>query len=209
MRKWIFKSIGLPFGQFVSNPARPTNDGVSWKSSLTGRRYFFWGRASSMWAPTFSLKLLLFIWTMASVQHKVFQNVRSTCCLSGLIFVAKKCKCHIWLPIQVICWLGIICDFKNNRLFIPPEKISQFFYELVEVTSCSSVSARKLAHVTGTLLSHKTAKHRNSYFFQLFFFLNTKTHKETNSADNGSVEKFVASATRVSRRGCLDAQSIH
>ena len=29
------KNIGLPFGQFVSNPARPTNDGVSWKSSMT------------------------------------------------------------------------------------------------------------------------------------------------------------------------------
>ena len=45
--------------------------------------------------------------------------------------------------------------------------------------------------------------------FSNFFFLNTETHKETNSADTGSVEKFVSSATRVSRRGCLDAQSIH
>ena len=34
-------------------------------------------------------------------------------------------------------------------------------------------------------------------FFQLFFFLNTETHKETNSAHIGSVEKFVASAKRV------------
>ena len=41
-----------------------------------------------------------------------------------------------------------------------------------------------------------TPKHRNSYFFQ-HFFLNTETHKETNSADIGSVEKFVASAKRV------------
>ena len=45
--------------------------------------------------------------------------------------------------------------------------------------------------------------------FSDFFFLNTKTHKETNSADIGSAQKFVASAKRVSRRGCLDVQSIH
>ena len=54
-----------------------------------------------------------------------------------------------------------------------------------------------------TLLNNETA------IFSNFFFLNTETHKETNSADNGSVEKFVASARRVSRsaRGCLDVQS--
>ena len=53
-------------------------------------------------------------------------------------------------------------------------------------------------------------KQRNTEtIFSNFFFLNTETHKETNSADIGSVEKFVASAKRVSRRGCLDVQSIH
>ena len=54
-------------------------------------------------------------------------------------------------------------------------------------------------------------KQRNNEtaIFSNFFFLNTETHKETNSADIGSVEKFVASAKRVSRRGCLDVQSIH
>ena len=39
--------------------------------------------------------------------------------------------------------------------------------------------------------------------------IHTETQKETNSADISSVEKFVASAKRVSRRGCLDVQSIH
>ena len=58
------------------------------------------------------------------------------------------------------------------------------------------------------LLNNETPRHRNSetaIFFQLFF-LNTESHKETNSADIGSVEKFMASAKRVSRRGCLDVQ---
>ena len=57
----------------------------------------------------------------------------------------------------------------------------------------------------------ETAKQRNNEtgIFSNFLFLNTETHNETNSADIGSVEKFVASAKRVSRRGCLDVQSIH
>ena len=65
--------------------------------------------------------------------------------------------------------------------------------------------------VNWALLNHETPKQRNNekaIFFQLFF-LNTETHKETNSADIGSVEKFMASEKRVSRRGCLDVQSIH
>ena len=57
----------------------------------------------------------------------------------------------------------------------------------------------------------ETRKQRNNEtgISSNFFFLNTETHKETNSADIGSVEKFAASAKRVSRRGCLDVQSIH
>ena len=44
-----------------------------------------------------------------------------------------------------------------------------------------------------------STKQRNSEtaIFSNFFFLNTETHKETHSADIGSVEKFVASAKRV------------
>ena len=40
-------------------------------------------------------------------------------------------------------------DFKNNRMFIPPEKISRIFYELLEVMSC-----RKLARVTRRIVSN-------------------------------------------------------
>ena len=39
-------------------------------------------------------------------------------------------------------------------MFIPPEKISRIFCELVEVTSCRSVSTRKLARVTGRIISN-------------------------------------------------------
>ena len=77
--------------------------------------------------------------------------VRSDLFKSG--FVLNKCKCQ-WVPVQVICWLGIVWDFKNNRMFIPPEKVSRFFCELSEVMSCRSVSARKLARVTGRIVSN-------------------------------------------------------
>ena len=29
-------------------------------------------------------------------------------------FVLNNCKCQ-WVPVQVICWLGTVWDFKNNR----------------------------------------------------------------------------------------------
>ena len=48
----------------------------------------------------------------------------------------------------------------------------------------------------------ETGKQQNSYFFKLFFL------EHRNSADIGSVQKSVASAKRVSRRGCLDVQWI-
>ena len=47
--------------------------------------------------------------------------VRSHLFKSG--FVPNKCKCQ-WVPVQVIGWLGIVWDLKNNRVFIPFEKFS-------------------------------------------------------------------------------------
>ena len=38
-------------------------------------------------------------------------------------------------------------------MFIPPEKISRTFQDVVEIMSCRSVSARKLARVTGRIIS--------------------------------------------------------
>ena len=63
-------------------------------------------------------------------------------------FVANKDKCQ-WFPLQVICWLGILWDFKNNRMFIPPGKISGILEEVVEIMSCCSISARNLARAKG------------------------------------------------------------
>ena len=72
------------------------------------------------------------------------------------------------------------------------------------------VLARRLPLFICICLWHITKQRiTETAIFSNFFFLNTETHKETNSADIGSVEKFVASAKRVSRRGCLDVQSIH
>ena len=39
-------------------------------------------------------------------------------------------------------------------MFRPPEKISRVFYELLEVMSCRSVSARKFVRVTGRIVSN-------------------------------------------------------
>ena len=84
-----------------------------------------------------------------SEEHSLL--VRSDLFKSG--FVPNKCKCQ-WVPVQIICWLGIVWDFKNNRMFIPSEKVSRIFCELSEVMSSRSVSARKLARVTGRIVSN-------------------------------------------------------
>jgi len=63
-------------------------------------------------------------------------------------------SCCQWFPLQVICWLGIFWDFKNNRMFIPPEKISGILEEVVEIMSCCTISVRNLAHVTGRIISN-------------------------------------------------------
>ena len=87
--------------------------------------------------------------------------VRSDLFKSG--FVPNKCKCQ-WVPVQVIVW-----DFKNNRMFIPPEKVSRMFCELSEVMSSRSVSARKLARVTGRIVKalHRLIECRNGWDAQV------------------------------------------
>lgn len=67
-------------------------------------------------------------------------------------FVANKDK-RQWVSLQVICWLGSFRDFKNNCMFIPPEKMSGILEEVVEIMSCYSVSASNLACVTGRIIS--------------------------------------------------------
>jgi len=81
-------------------------------------------------------------------QHSLL--VQSDLFKSG--FVPNKDKCQ-WVPIQVICWLGIFWDFKNNCMFIPLGKISGILDEVVEIMSCKRVSVRKLARVTGRIIS--------------------------------------------------------
>ena len=77
--------------------------------------------------------------------------VRSDLFKSG--FVANKGKCQ-WVPVEVICWLGIFWDFKNSGMFTPPEKILGILEEVVEIMSCCSISARNLARVTGRIISN-------------------------------------------------------
>lgn len=76
--------------------------------------------------------------------------IRSDLVRSG--FVPNKGKCQ-WIPIQIICWLGIFWDFKNNCTFTPPENISCIIQEVTEIMSHRGVSALKLARVTGRIVT--------------------------------------------------------
>ena len=60
--------------------------------------------------------------------------VRSDLFKSG--FVPNKCKCQ-WVPVQVICWLGIVWDFKKQSYVYTSRKgFSNFF-----------ANCQKLCHV--------------------------------------------------------------
>ena len=80
--------------------------------------------------------------------HQIFSmceeqssRVRSDLVSSG--FVPNKDKCQ-WIPVQIICWLGICWDFKSNSLSTPPEKISGTFADVTGILSCRKTTDRNL-----------------------------------------------------------------
>ena len=94
---------------------------------------------------------------MVSLQHKVFRNVRSTHCLSGLISfdlaLYPTCVSINGSPFRSFAgW--VFLGLQKQSYVSPPEKISRIFYELLDVMSCRNVSARKLARVTGRIVSN-------------------------------------------------------
>ena len=86
---------------------------------------------------------------MVSLQHKVFRNVRSTHCLSGLIsFILGL------FPTSVSVNGSPLRSFAGWVYLYLPKRFLEFFNELLEVMSSRSVSASKLARVTGRIVSN-------------------------------------------------------
>ena len=114
--------------------------------------------------------------------------------------------CFVTLLLSKLCTCAYTYDFPSE----PNNQQCHMALQIQELQQKKSIKQPVKKDVTKPRNS-ETPKQRNNetaIFFQLFF-LNTETHKDTNSADIGSLEKFVASAKRVSRLGYLDVQSIH
>ena len=67
-------------------------------------------------------------------------------------FVPNKDKC-MWIPSQLLRWLGFHWDFARGLLSIPEDKISVLLSSIREVSSSRVVTARMLAQVTGRIIS--------------------------------------------------------
>ena len=67
-------------------------------------------------------------------------------------FVTNKDQC-MWIPVQLIRWLGFHWDFARSLLSIPEDKISVLLASVRELSSSRVVTVRMLAQVTGRIIS--------------------------------------------------------
>ena len=68
-------------------------------------------------------------------------------------FVANTQK-SIWAPVQSLRWLGYRWDLKHNLLTVPEDKIDKLLVSIDYALSQSSLPARQLASVTGSIISN-------------------------------------------------------
>ena len=72
--------------------------------------------------------------------------------LISSVVVPNTDKC-MWIPTQLLRWLGFHWDFARGLLSIPEDKISVFLVSIREVSSSRVVTSRILAQVTGCIVS--------------------------------------------------------
>ena len=62
-----------------------------------------------------------------------------------------------WAPVQSLRWLGYRWDLKDNLLTLPEDKIDKLLVSIDNALSESSLPARQLASVTGSIISNMLA----------------------------------------------------
>ena len=82
-----------------------------------------------------------------SVAQSTASAVRSDLANAGVVANEEK---SIWVPTQVLEWLGIVWDLSRGRIFIPHRRIVKLLRALLSLKSGSrSVTPRAVASVTG------------------------------------------------------------
>jgi len=82
---------------------------------------------------------------------KVAKFVKETLIKSGLVPSDKS----IWEPVKILTWLGITVDLNKNMFFIPTRRIERILSLLEKVLATAYVSPRRLASLTGMIMSCK------------------------------------------------------
>ena len=86
-----------------------------------------------------------------SVAQSTASAVRSDLANAGVVANEEK---SIWVPTQVLEWLGIVWDLSRGRIFIPHRRIVNLLRALLSLKSGSrSVTPRAVASVTGQIIS--------------------------------------------------------
>lgn len=86
-----------------------------------------------------------------SVAQSTASAVRSDLANAGVVANEEK---SIWVPTQVLEWLGIVWDLSRGRIFIPHRRIVKLLRALLSLKSGSrSVTPRAVASVTGQIIS--------------------------------------------------------
>lgn len=140
-----------------------------------GRTKFFvftvlpFGLSSAGFIFTKVLRVLVKFWRSRGIQIIVFLDdgwaVANTfplavkhseivrCSLADAGFLANDEK-SVWVPTQVITWLGHIFNLKEGTLSITPDRISNLKQHILDILSKPNmVTARRLAQVAGKLSS--------------------------------------------------------
>ena len=90
------------------------------------------------------------------VEHSEFlskicsDNIRSDLALAG--FISNEDK-SVWVPVQIITWLGIIWDGLQGNIFITEPRIEKAVLHIDNAILVPRLSARSLASIVGKIIS--------------------------------------------------------
>ena len=155
-------------------PAHQTFLGFSWNVEGRRRHYVFtvlaFGLSSAPYLFTKLLRPLVRLWRSFGVQICVYLDdgigtetsqekakvnsafVKETLARAGFVTNEEK---SVWKPSSILTWIGISMDLKQNILFIPDSRVDSIGLCISNILTTPYTSARKLAELTGKLISTK------------------------------------------------------
>ena len=149
--------------------------GFSWKCSKTNKLKYYvftvlpFGLSSAPYVFTKCLKPLQKYWRLQGIQLALFldDGWLIECIYENCLALAKTIRCDlvnsglicnvdksVWVPCQIIEWLGIVWNSRDGCISISEKRITNILQFIEEIIKNEFVvSARKLASLTGKIIS--------------------------------------------------------